>query len=136
MHAALQQFHPVVAKWFEERVGVPTPPQVLGWPVIGEGKSALILAPTGSGKTLAAFLAGIDWLARQLVTETDTETRGHGDRANTRMPGISVSPRRRVAASLPHALHGVQILYVSPLKALANDVRKNLLKPLEELADV
>ena len=31
---------------------------------------------------------------------------------------------------------GVQILYVSPLKALANDVRKNLMKPLEELAEV
>ena len=63
----LRQFHPVIAKWFEERVGIPTPPQVMGWPVIGAGKSALILAPTGSGKTLAAFLAAIDWLARRLI---------------------------------------------------------------------
>jgi ATP-dependent helicase Lhr and Lhr-like helicase len=69
VHESLRQFHPVVGKWFEEKVGVPTPPQVLGWPVIGGMRSCLILAPTGSGKTLAAFLAGIDWLARRLMGE-------------------------------------------------------------------
>ena len=31
---------------------------------------------------------------------------------------------------------GVQILYVSPLKSLANDVQKNLIGPLRELAEV
>ncbi len=89
-------------------MGVPTPPQVMGWPVVAAGKSALILAPTGSGKTLAAFLAGIDWLARRLMA---MEERGG-------------------------SLWGVQILYVSPLKSLANDVQKNLIKPLAELAEV
>ena len=28
---------------------------------------------------------------------------------------------------------GVQILYVSPLKSLANDVQKNLVRPLQEI---
>ncbi len=112
MHESLRQFHPVIAKWFEEKVGIPTPPQILGWPVItasGDtpGKSALILAPTGSGKTLAAFLGAIDWLARKLI-----------------------------AAEEQHqSLWGVQILYVSPLKSLANDIQKNLLRPLAEIAD-
>ncbi len=87
---------------------MPTPPQVMGWPVIGAGRSALILAATGSGKTLAAFLAAIDWLARKLIAaEADGKT-----------------------------VWGVQILYVSPLKSLANDVQKNLVKPLRELAEV
>ena len=108
MHESLRQFHPVVGRWFEERVGAPTPPQVLGWPVVGAGKSALILAPTGSGKTLAAFLTAIDWLVRRLMK---AEAEGK-------------------------SVWGVQILYVSPLKSLANDVQKNLMKPLGELAEV
>ena len=87
---------------------MPTPPQVMGWPVIGAGKSSLILAPTGSGKTLAAFLAAIDRLARRLM----------------------------VAEGEGKTLWGVQILYVSPLKSLANDVQKNLIRPLQEIGDV
>jgi ATP-dependent Lhr-like helicase len=110
---SLRQFHPVIARWFEERVGVPTPPQVMGWPVIGAAKSALILAPTGSGKTLAAFLAAIDWLARRLIAVEESGGTGGGG----------------------GTLWGVQILYVSPLKSLANDVQKNLLRPLEEIAE-
>ncbi len=108
VHESLAQFHPVIARWFEEKVGVPTPPQVMGWPGIGVGKSTLILAPTGSGKTLAAFLAAIDWLAKRLI----------------------------VAEAEGKTLWGVQILYISPLKALANDVQKNLLRPIEQLAEM
>lgn len=103
MHAALAAFHPVIARWFEDRLGLPTPPQVLGWPHIAAGESTLILAPTGSGKTLAAFLAAIDWIARALLENPD--------------------------------LRGVQILYLSPLKSLANDVQKNLTLPLTQIAD-
>src|SRR5690242_2407123 len=108
MHEALQHFHPLIAKWFESRIGIPTPPQILGWPLIAQEKSALILAPTGSGKTLAAFLAAIDWLARHLLAaEKNAQT-----------------------------LWGVQILYISPLKSLANDIQKNLLGPISEIADL
>ena len=64
----LQQFHPAVRAWFEERFGAPTPPQEQGWPAILEGRHTLIAAPTGSGKTLAAFLTAID----DLVREADT----------------------------------------------------------------
>lgn len=108
MHDALQPFLPPIARWFEERVGLPTPPQVAGWPRIRAGESVLILAPTGSGKTLAAFLAAIDRLMRDLL---DAETSAQE----------SEEP-------------GVRILYLSPLKALANDVEKNLARPLEQIA--
>ena len=60
----LSAFHPAVARWFAEKLGEPTPPQVRGWPLIREGKSVLIAAPTGSGKTLAAFLSALDALLR------------------------------------------------------------------------
>jgi ATP-dependent helicase Lhr and Lhr-like helicase len=92
------QFHPAVARWFEQTFGSPTEPQVRGWPAIQSGRHVLISAPTGSGKTLAAFLASLDMLFRE-----------------------------GVEADLPDE---TQVVYVSPLKALSNDIRKNLQEPL------
>ncbi|HEX4343620.1 MAG TPA: DEAD/DEAH box helicase, partial [Verrucomicrobiae bacterium] len=92
------QFHPAVARWFEQTFGSPTEPQLRGWPEIQAGRHVLISAPTGSGKTLAAFLASLDILFKE---------------------GVS--------ADLPDE---TQIVYVSPLKALSNDIRKNLQEPL------
>src|SRR5213596_2595036 len=94
----LFQFHPAVARWFEQTFGSPTEPQLRGWPAIQSGRHVLISAPTGSGKTLAAFLASLDALFREGVdAELADET---------------------------------QVVYVSPLKALSNDIRKNLQEPL------
>src|SRR6185436_1746070 len=62
---ALSSFHPIVARWFTDTLGAPTPAQVKGWAAIREGRHTLIAAPTGSGKTLAAFLTALD----DLVTE-------------------------------------------------------------------
>jgi ATP-dependent Lhr-like helicase len=92
------QFHPAVARWFEQTFGKPTEPQLRGWPAIQSGRHVLISAPTGSGKTLAAFLASLDALFRA-----------------------------GAEAELPDE---TQVLYVSPLKALSNDIRKNLQEPL------
>src|SRR5258706_4787356 len=95
----LQHFHPTVRRWFTERIGTPSAPQVEGWPRIRSGQHTLISAPTGTGKTLAAFLWAIDELLR----------RG------------------------PALADQTHVLYVSPLKALGNDVQKNLERPLAEL---
>jgi ATP-dependent Lhr-like helicase len=93
------QFHPVIARWFEETFGSPTEPQQRGWPAIQSGAHTLIAAPTGSGKTLAAFFAALDKLFREgLEGKLPDETR---------------------------------VLYVSPLKALSNDIHKNLEEPLK-----
>ena len=94
-------FHPLVARWFEDRFGQPTEPQRLGWPSIAAGKNTLIAAPTGSGKTLAAFLWCLDRLFRDACA---------GELADQ-----------------------TQVVYVSPLKALSNDIRRNLIVPLEEI---
>src|SRR5262245_17730570 len=94
-------FHPAVARWFEERYGSPTEPQERGWPAIQSGAHTLIAAPTGSGKTLAAFFASLDELFRARLGGTlGDETR---------------------------------VVYVSPLKALSNDIHKNLEEPLAGL---
>lgn len=95
----LSNFHPTVARWFRERLGEPSPPQLQGWPRIANGENVLIAAPTGSGKTLAAFLRALDALLQQGPALRDE----------------------------------LQVVYVSPLRALANDVQKNLQQPLAEL---
>src|SRR5882757_424882 len=95
------KFHPVIARWFEEKFGSPTEPQQRGWPSIQSGAHTLIAAPTGSGKTLAAFFAELDLLFRDgLAGKLKDETR---------------------------------VLYVSPLKALSNDIHKNLEEPLTKI---
>ncbi len=94
-------FHPLIARWFAGRFGVPTAPQSAGWPQIAAGRDTLIAAPTGSGKTLAAFL----WAINRLI---EPRTAGPaGDRTS--------------------------VVYVSPLKALGNDIQKNLQQPLAEI---
>src|SRR6266480_3380896 len=57
---ALENFHPVIRRWFSETLGAPTPAQVQGWASIAEKRHTLIAAPTGSGKTLAAFLRALN----------------------------------------------------------------------------
>jgi ATP-dependent helicase Lhr and Lhr-like helicase len=94
----LEEFHPLVRRWFRRAFGEPSPPQRLGWPHIAAGENTLILAPTGSGKTLASFLWAINHVVEQLLA-------------------APVDP-------------GVRILYVSPLKALNNDIARNLEVPL------
>ena len=62
---SLTGFHPLVARWFTDTLGEPTPAQHRGWAAILDGRHTLIAAPTGSGKTLAAFLTAIDELVRE-----------------------------------------------------------------------
>ena len=96
-----RHFHPAVAGWFDRTFAAPTPAQAEAWPAIRAARDVLIAAPTGSGKTLAAFLAAIDDLVREAVQHE---------------------------GALPDE---TRVVYVSPLKALSNDVQKNLLVPLE-----
>ena len=103
----LSSFLPAVNAWFTEQFGTPTLPQSQGWPAIQRGENTLILSPTGSGKTLAAFLWGIDQIYRQLLAQHN-------------------SPE-----STAQYADGVRLLYISPLKALNNDIHRNLQVPLE-----
>jgi ATP-dependent helicase Lhr and Lhr-like helicase len=98
-------FHPAIARWFQERFGSPSEPQLRGWPAIQSGRDVLIAAPTGSGKTLAAFLAALDELFRE---------------------GLAAEQR----TGRPILPDETRVLYVSPLKALSNDIHQNLEEPL------
>ena len=106
----MDHFHPAVAAWFARAFRAPTLPQTEAWPAIRAGRDTLIAAPTGSGKTLAAFLAALDDLVR----------RGTGSPNDAPLPDETA------------------VIYVSPLKALSNDIKINLEAPIagirEELA--
>ncbi|HEX4340844.1 MAG TPA: DEAD/DEAH box helicase [Polyangiaceae bacterium] len=113
----LSHFREPTRAWFERTFGQPTRVQSLGWDASTRGESALLLAPTGSGKTLAAFLYAIDRLMEPRPAAPEPAPR-----------------KRRTRVADPEA--GVRILYISPLKALAVDVEKNLRAPLAGIAQV
>ncbi|WDD92399.1 DEAD/DEAH box helicase [Burkholderia sp. FERM BP-3421] len=99
-NTALDAFHPAVAAWFASRFAAPTAAQAAAWPLIQAGRSTLVAAPTGSGKTLTAFLCALDALVRDALAHD---------------------------GALPDA---TLVVYVSPLKALSNDIHVNLDAPL------
>ncbi|MBV9067048.1 MAG: DEAD/DEAH box helicase, partial [Methylobacteriaceae bacterium] len=90
-------------EWFAARGWSPRQHQLELVARAETGESALLVAPTGAGKTLAGFLPS-------LVELTARERR---------LPGT----KRR----------GLHTLYISPLKALAIDVARNLKTPVEEM---
>ena len=61
---SLSLFHPLLSRWFSDRIGRPTDVQQEAWPLIAAGEHVLVTAPTGSGKTLTAFFRAIDQLVR------------------------------------------------------------------------
>jgi len=95
---AREHWHPVLASWFSDKYGEATDVQLRAWPLVAAGAHTLIAAPTGSGKTLAALMP----LLNRLVLDKLAE------------------PARRTDKG------GVRILYVTPLKALNNDIREHL----------
>jgi len=95
--AELERFHPVLSAWFRDKFNEVTDVQKQAWPLIAAGAHTLIAAPTGSGKTLAALMPLLDRLVREKLD-------GDGEAAG----------------------RGVRILYVTPLKALNNDIRQHL----------
>ncbi len=91
------------AQWFAQRGWQPRAHQLELLAKTEAGLSTLLIAPTGAGKTLAGFLPSLVELARR----------------GRRKPGS--------------AFTGVHTLYISPLKALAVDIERNLGRPVAEM---
>ncbi|WP_226505033.1 DEAD/DEAH box helicase [Pseudomonas sp. MWU16-30317] len=103
--APLPGFHPAIQAWFNQRFPALTPAQAQAWPLIQSGQSTLIAAPTGSGKTLTAFLAVLDELIRDGLAH------------DGKLPAQTF------------------VVYISPLKALSNDIQINLQAPLQGISE-
>lgn len=98
--------------WFAARGWSPREHQLALLEKAREDASALLIAPTGAGKTLAGFLPTLVELS-----------------AAPAVPAKSVaSTGRSVQRSA-----GLHTLYISPLKALAVDIARNLERPVAEM---
>jgi ATP-dependent Lhr-like helicase len=102
----------VFRRWFAARGWSPRPHQLELLAKARAGRSALLIAPTGAGKTLAGFLP-------TLVEITETRT---GPRNKLVSTGRGI---RREG--------GLHTLYISPLKALAVDIARNLEAPVADM---
>src|SRR5437764_2586092 len=99
-------------RWFASRGWSPREHQLALLAKARDDRSALLIAPTGAGKTLAGFLPTLVELTAALPTE---------------------GPRERMLVSTGRAIvrsRGLHTLYISPLKALAVDIARNLETPI------
>lgn len=118
---ALAGFSAATRHWFSAVFREPTPAQAGAWEAIARGEDTLVVAPTGSGKTLAAFLFALDRTLLPGAAEGASEPDGAGAGTEAR-EGSEGSPG------------GVQVIYLSPLKALGTDIERNLRSPLVGIA--
>ena len=102
----------VFARWFASRGWTPRAHQLDLLAHARDGRSALLIAPTGGGKTLAGFLPTLVELS-----ERSAKSR--------KLVSIGRDLRRS---------QGLHTLYISPLKALAVDIARNLEAPVAEMA--
>lgn len=103
-----------VAAWFSERGWKPFAFQRDVWKAVSEGRSGLLHATTGAGKTYAL------WFAALLALSEGTR----GRKRRTTSEGVEPKP---LAAPL-------QLLWITPMRALAADTLRAMQAPLESLA--
>src|SRR5215510_7078495 len=99
-------------RWFAARGWSPREHQLALLGKARDSRSALLIAPTGAGKTLAGFLPSLVELSAPMAA----------DGKSVFSTGRSV---RRTG--------GLHTLYISPLKALAVDIARNLETPIAEM---
>ncbi len=96
-------------RWFAARGWTPRAHQLALLDRAAASRATLLIAPTGAGKTLAGFLPTLTELA-------------------------AARPRAASTGRAVTASGGLHTLYISPLKALAVDIARNLERPVAEMA--
>jgi len=101
--------------WFAARGWLPREHQLALLAQARDDRSALLIAPTGAGKTLAGFLPTLVELSRSTTQKSE----------GTKTLVSTGSGVKRTG--------GLHTLYISPLKALAVDIARNLETPIAEM---
>lgn len=97
-------------QWFSARDWKPFAFQKQVWAAVKRGESGLLHASTGAGKTYAVWFAALNRFARP------------------RPPTIEEKSRKRKPVAAP-----LQVLWITPMRALAADTAKALQAPLLDL---
>ena len=108
----------VFARWFASRGWAPRAHQLELLARAQAHRSVLLIAPTGGGKTLAGFLPSLVELS------------------GAASPPASTPAEKRKFISIGRDIRregGLHTLYISPLKALAVDIARNLESPVAEM---
>jgi ATP-dependent Lhr-like helicase len=146
----------IFSRWFSSRGWTPRAHQLELLARARDGRSVLLIAPTGGGKTLAGFLPtlvelyevvgskpgagrapspleGEGWGAADMdsppsrrASRVDLPLKGGGEESAVRTHPL-ISTGRDVRRQ------GLHTLYISPLKALAVDIARNLETPVREM---
>ncbi len=96
--------HQKINSWFDQRGWQPFDYQTKTWRAVLNGKNGLLNAPTGSGKTFALFMpALIRWINNHPKTYKEL------------------------------ADNGLQLLWITPLRALAKDLEQAMQTAVDEL---
>jgi len=122
----------VFTRWFAVRGWTPRAHQLELLRVARAGRSALLIAPTGAGKTLAGFLPSLVELSAPFPPGRSASLP-----ARSGWERVGAASARTKLVSTGHAVRratGLHTLYISPLKALAVDIARNLERPVSEMA--
>jgi ATP-dependent Lhr-like helicase len=114
---------PRFADWFAQRGWSPRAHQLAMIERARAGRDALLIAPTGGGKTLAGFLPSLIELAERPPANAPTAMSA---------TDIADSSFKKVDFPIGKS-RGLHTLYISPLKALAVDVERNLGAPIAQM---
>src|SRR5690606_16453206 len=93
----------IVRNWLASKGLKPFPFQEEAWQMYAEGLSGIVNAPTGFGKTFSVFLA------------------------------VVIDHINRTPAYKSKKKNGLQLLWITPLRALAKDISRTMQIALEEL---
>lgn len=130
---------PVFRDWFAGRGWQVRKHQLALIDVAAQGQSVLLTAPTGGGKTLAGFLPSLIELAEPgpAVTRKAKPAPVHSDADAGPLfaapARTAVSRTEHWSKSIDPKQRGLHTLYISPLKALAVDIARNLEAPVSEM---
>ena len=123
------------ARWFASRGWSPRAHQLELLARARAGRSVLLIAPTGAGKTLAGFLPSLAELSTSAPRARPLPLAPRsGGAGGDPFPAASPTPKRLISTGRDLRREGgLHTLYISPLKALAVDIARNLETPVAEM---
>ena len=130
-----------IEAWFERKGWTPMPFQRRCWQAFLEGRSGLVQVPTGSGKTYAAVMGPI---AELLAAAQDQgtisaplvscgESPAHGEAQRAGGAAGKGKGKRSKEAQTGTGGRGINLLILTPLRALSRDLALAIREPIEAM---